>query len=135
MPACLQCTAEFAAPPARRGKVQVYCSRPCQTKAANARRAPTRAGRIIRPTDNGITFPRAGEALQRLKTPEAMTIPPSVDRSASDRPSAADRLSFLMDKAHSRVGVTAWEIAEIAKLKNISAWAPVSVIIAKEPRK
>jgi hypothetical protein len=75
MPACLQCTAEFPAPPARRGKVQVYCSRPCQTKAANARRASTRAGRIIRPTDNGITYPHAGEPLQRLKAPEAMTIP------------------------------------------------------------
>jgi hypothetical protein len=130
MPACLQCTAEFPAPPARRGKVQVYCSRPCQTKAANVRRASTRAGRI-----NGITYPHAGEPLQRLKTPEAMSIPPSVDRSASDRPSAADRLSFLMDKAHSRVGVTAWEIAEIARARNISAWAPVSKILAREARK
>jgi hypothetical protein len=123
LPACLQCTAEFPAPPVRRGKAQVYCSPPCQMKAANMRRASTRAGRI-----NGITYPHTEEPLQRLETPEAMSIPPSVDRSTSDRPSPAARLSELMDKAHSRVGVTAWEIAEIAKLRNISAWAPVSVI-------
>jgi hypothetical protein len=126
MPACLQCTAEFPAPPVRRGKAQVYCSPPCQTKAANARRASTRAGRI-----NGITYPHAGEPLQRLKTPEAMSIPPSVDRSASDRQDApSNRLSELMDKAHSRGGINAWEIAELAKLRGISPWAPLRVILA-----
>jgi hypothetical protein len=40
-----------------------------------------------------------------------------------------------MDKAHSRVGVNAFEIAEIARARNISAWAPVAKILAREVRK
>jgi hypothetical protein len=39
-----------------------------------------------------------------------------------------------MEKAHSRTGVNAFEIAIIAKLRGISAWAPVSVILAKETK-
>jgi hypothetical protein len=44
---------------------------------------------------------------------------------------ASDRLSVLMDKAHSRVGVNAWEVAEIAKLRGISPWSPLAKIIAR----
>jgi hypothetical protein len=123
LPACLQCTTDFPAPAARRGKVQVYCSRPCQTKAANARRASTRKGRV-----EGITYPHAGKAPGQplLSTPP--NIPPTVDRSVSDSPSA--RIAELMALAHSRTGINAWEIAELAKLRGISPWAPLRVIIA-----
>jgi hypothetical protein len=31
---CAQCALSFPAPPFRRGKVQIYCSSQCQTKAA-----------------------------------------------------------------------------------------------------
>jgi hypothetical protein len=135
LPACLQCSTDFPAPAARRGKVQVYCSRPCQTKAANARRASTRQGRV-----EGITYPR-GNGSGR---PPASALPDAPDSSqtpASGHASVAEsvdraRLEELMDKAHSRVGVTSFEIAMIAKLRGISAWAPLRVIIAREgPRK
>jgi hypothetical protein len=43
-----------------------------------------------------------------------------------------DRLAELLDKAHSRAGVTSWEIATIAKLRGVSAWAPLEKIIGKE---
>jgi hypothetical protein len=125
---CAQCAASFAAPPVRRGKVQIFCTPKCRVAGANARRATTRAGRI-----NGITYPHAGEPSGRPLPSTLTDIPPSVDRSATDSPS--DRLAELMAKAHSRGGVTAWEIAEIAKLRGISAWAPLSVIIAKEQAK
>jgi hypothetical protein len=123
--ACPQCGSVIQAGPRRK----TYCSTPCQTKAANARRATTRAGRIIRPTDNGITNPHAGEPSGRPLPSTLTDIPPSVDMAATDAPSA--RLSELMAKAHSRVGVTAWEIAEIAKLRGISPWAPLAKIIGK----
>ena len=122
---CAQCTAPFQPPPRKGGKEQRFCSRPCQIKAANARRV---RGKVA-----GATYPHAGEPSGRPLAPAPTNIPPSVDRSATDSPSA--RLSELMAKAHSRGGVTAWEVAEIAKLRGISAWAPLSVIIAKDPRK
>jgi hypothetical protein len=40
-----------------------------------------------------------------------------------------------MEKAHSRGGVNAWEIAEIAKLRGRSPWAPLRIIIAKDTTK
>jgi hypothetical protein len=128
MPACLHCHTDFPPAPTR-GKPQVYCGRPCQTKAANARRASTRAGRKL-PLE---TYPHAGEPSGRPLPSTLTDIPPSVDRSATDSPSA--RLSELMAKAHSRVGVTAWEVAEIAKLRGISAWAPLAKIIGKDTTK
>jgi hypothetical protein len=117
-PACT--TPEFTPGP-RRGKPQTFCRPACQITAANMRRATTRAGR-------SPTYPHAGESSGRPLPSTLTDIPPSVERSASDLPS-------LMAKAHSRVGVTAWEIATIAKLRGISAWAPLSVILAKEPTK
>jgi hypothetical protein len=36
-----------------------------------------------------------------------------------------------MARANSRGGVNAWEIAEIAKLRGVSPWAPLHVIIGK----
>jgi hypothetical protein len=135
LPACLQCTTDFPAPAARRGKVQTYCSRPCQTKAANARRATTRKGRV-----DGITYPHTSEAPGRPLPSTPSDAPANPQTTTSDSPSvvsdvdrSADvaRLAFLMDKAHSRVGVTAWELAEIARARGISAWAPLCVILAK----
>jgi hypothetical protein len=123
---CAQCATEFPQPPRTRGKVQRYCSKPCQTKAANMRRATTRAGRI-----NGVTYPQAGKApigpLHSTLTDTHAT----VDRAATETPhTPSDRLSELMEKAHSRGGVTAWEIAEIAKLRGRSPWSPLRVILA-----
>jgi hypothetical protein len=120
---CANCATEFNSGQ-RRGKVQRYCRPACQITAANMRRASTRAGRI-----QGITYPHAGKTPGQPLSPEAITIPPTVKTPASDSPS---RLSVLMEKAHSRGGVNAFEIAEIAKLRGISAWAPLSVIIAKD---
>jgi hypothetical protein len=76
----------------------------------------------------GITYPHAGKAPGQplLSTPP--NIPPTVDRSVSDSPSA--RIAELMALAHSRTGINAWEIAELAKLRGISPWAPLRVIIA-----
>jgi hypothetical protein len=65
-------------------------------------------------------------------SPTPPTIPPSVDTSPSEaNDTAGDRLSALMEKAHSKVGVNAFEIATIAKMRGISAWAPVAKIIAR----
>jgi hypothetical protein len=127
MPACLNCTASFPAPTARRGKVQIFCTPKCRVAGANARRASTRAGRI-----NGITYPHAGEPSGRPLAPEATNTPESVDRSASDSPS---RLDVLMALAHSRGGIDPWQVAELAKLRGISAWAPLAKIIGKETKK
>ena len=52
-------------------------------------------------------------------------MPSSVDRSPSDCPTPpSDSLEALMEKAHSRTGVNAFEIAMIAKMRGISPWAP-----------
>jgi hypothetical protein len=40
-----------------------------------------------------------------------------------------------MALAHSPRGIDAWGLAELAKLRNISPWAPARVIIAREIRK
>jgi hypothetical protein len=119
---CAQCATAFT-PGQRRGKVQTYCTPKCQTKAANARRASTRSGRIL-----GITNPHAGETPGQPISPEVITTPPSARTPASDSP---NRLSELMEKAHSRGGVTAFEIAEIARARGISPWAPEAKIIAR----
>jgi hypothetical protein len=46
-----------------------------------------------------------------------------------------DRLAELMALAHSRGGIGPWEVAELAKLRGISPWAPLRVILAKEASK
>jgi hypothetical protein len=120
--ACLQCNEEFTPGPRRGARPQAYCSRPCQIKAANARRASTRSGRGA----GALRTPKS--VLESPESPSTLSTPP-------ETPNPVDRLAELMALAHSRKGVTAWEIAEIAKLRNISPWAPVSVIIAKEARK
>jgi hypothetical protein len=90
--------------------VRRFCTPKCRVAGANARRASTRAGRLSGPTN-----PQGGEPSGRVDMAEAIAIPPSVDRSVSDAPDS--RLATLMALAHSRKGVTAWEIAEIAKLR------------------
>jgi hypothetical protein len=50
----------------------------------------------------------------------------------SGHPSPADRLSELMDKAHSKTGIGAFELAELARLRNISPWSPARIIMAKD---
>jgi hypothetical protein len=124
LPACATCTHEF--PEATRGgRAQAYCSPPCRVAAANSRRSTTRKGRMVGAKPLGATNPQP-------LSPTPPTMPPSVDTSPRDRPdTTADRLSELMAMAHSPKGVTAWEIAEIAKLRNISPWAPVAKIIAR----
>jgi hypothetical protein len=123
LPACLTCTKDF--PEATRGgRTQKFCSSPCRVIAGNSRRATTRKGRALGPTN-----PHAGEPSGQPVAPEAITIPPSVDMAASDAP--ASRLDVLMAKAHSRGGIDAWEIAELAKLRGISPWAPLAKIIAR----
>jgi hypothetical protein len=119
---CAQCALSFPAPPFRRGKVQIYCSSQCQTKAANARRATTRAGR-------SKTNPQAGGPSGRPSPSTLPNIPPSVDMAASEPQSS--RLAVLMAKAHSRGGIDAWEVAELAKLRGVSPWAPLAKIIAR----
>jgi hypothetical protein len=126
---CAQCAAPFPAPPFTRGRGQRFCQKSCQVRAANIRRDAKRR-------DLSTT----GKATQPLSPATLPTAPAKAQTPLSDAPthvdrSAIERLAFLMDKAHSRVGVTAWEIAEIARARGISAWAPMSVIIAKEPRK
>jgi hypothetical protein len=110
--ACLQCGAAFEAS----SRPKTYCSLPCQSKAANMRRATTRAGRRE-------PYPRAGGSPTRPIPSTLTDIPPSVDMAATD-------LASLMAKANSRVGITAWEIATIAKLRGISPWSPLRVILA-----
>jgi hypothetical protein len=74
-------------------------------------------------------------------SPTPPALPSTVDRSPSDRPTprakavtANERISTLMALAHSRGGIGPWEVAELARLRGISPWAPLSVIIAKETR-
>jgi hypothetical protein len=115
MPACLNCTKDFPEAPRRGARPQTYCSRPCQITAANRRRSSTRSGRT-----SGA--PRAAKSV--LESPSTIHTPP-------EAPKAVDRLDELMEKAHSRVGVTSFEIAIIAKLRGISPWAPVSKILGR----
>jgi hypothetical protein len=123
--ACALCASEFPQPTTRGGKVKIFCSPKCRVAGANARRATTRAGR----NSVGATNPRSGEPSGRPSSSTLTDIPPSVDMAASEAPS--DRLSTLMAKAHSREGIDAWEIAELAKLRGISPWVPLRVIIAE----
>ena len=118
MPACANCTQDFPEAPLR-GKARIFCSPPCRVAAANSRRATTRKGRL-------------GQTNPPLPNPPPPAARPTVDTSPSAAPSPRPTsLEALLDKAHSRVGVTAWEIATIAKMRGISAWAPVSKIIAR----
>jgi hypothetical protein len=56
-------------------------------------------------------------------------MPPSASRALSDARNA--RISELMALAHSRGGIDPWQVAELAKLRNISPWAPLRVIIGQ----
>jgi hypothetical protein len=88
LPACLQCTNDIPPAPRKGGKPRTYCSAPCQIKAANARRATTRSGRVsVAPTtpksvsDSSIdlpilsTPPRALQADEPPIPPRATTPP------------------------------------------------------------
>jgi hypothetical protein len=109
---CLSCKEEITPGPPRGGRAQLFCGPPCRVAAGNARRATTRKGRL------GATNPQPSSL-----TPP--TMPSSVDRSPSDCPTPpSDSLEALMEKAHSRTGVNAFEIAMIAKMRGISPWAP-----------
>jgi hypothetical protein len=123
---CAQCATEFT-PGQRRGKIQIYCGPICRVAGGNARRATTRSGRA-----NGITNPHAGDPRTGPSSSPLLNTSHTVDRAASEASDTPiDSLKALLDKAHSRVGVTAWEIALIAKRRGISPWAPLSVIIGK----
>jgi hypothetical protein len=74
-----------------------------------------------------------GAANPQPLSPTPPVVSPIVDTSplaAPDTPS--DRLKALMALAHSRGGIGPWEVAELAKLRGISPWAPLRVILAKE---
>ena len=122
MPACLQCNEEYQPTKGRDGQPrrgahpQSYCSRPCQIKAANTRRASTRSGRGA----GALRTPKSGAKITDLLP--TLSTPP-------EAPNPVDRLAELMAKAHSKVGVTAFEIAEIARARKISPWAPLRVIL------
>jgi hypothetical protein len=118
LPACIHCNEQFTKATPR----QSYCTPKCQVQAANARRPKTRSGRARGASQTPKSVSEVAEGLPTLST-------------APEAPNPVDRLAELMALAHSRKGVTAWEIAEIAKLRGISPWAPLSVIIAKEIRK
>jgi hypothetical protein len=129
MPACQTCTKEFPAA-TRGGREQKFCSPPCRVADANSRRETTRKGRLVWAKPLRATNPQPLSS-----TPP--TMPPSVDTSLSARPTpCADRIAELMALANSRGGIDSWQVAELAKLRGISPWAPLRVIIAKKgPRK
>ena len=141
MPACLNCHTEFAEAPRRGPRPKTFCSRPCQIKSANERRSVKRRGSAAeRPCD----LSTAGETPGR---PPPSTLPDAPAKAQTplsghastaevvDRSSADARLQELMTLAHSPRGIDAWGLAELAKLRGISPWAPARVIMAKEPRK
>jgi hypothetical protein len=122
---CANCAIEFPQPAARRGgRVQRFCTPKCRVAGANSRRSTTRTGRA-----NGPTYPHAQGPSGRPKIPEAITIPTSASRALSDARNT--RISELMALAHSRGGIDPWQVAELAKLKGISPWAPLRVIIGQ----
>jgi hypothetical protein len=125
---CLSCKEEFIPGPPRGGRAQLYCGSKCRVAAGNSRRAITRKGR--KEPSPPVTNPR-------VTSPTPPTIPPSVDTSVSEpRRTRSERIAELMALAHSRTGIDAWQVAELAKLRGISPWAPLRIILAKEgPRK
>jgi hypothetical protein len=62
-----------------------------------------------------------------IDLPAISTVPEAPK--AVDRLAIAARISALMTLAHSRGGIDPWQIAELAKLKGISPWAPLRVIL------
>jgi hypothetical protein len=122
MPACLQCKEEYQPAPRRGARPQAYCGRPCQIKAANARRASTCLGR-----GSGALRTAKSVLDSSIDLPAISTVPEAPK--AVDRLAIAARISALMTLAHSRGGIDPWQIAELAKLKGISPWAPLRVIL------
>ena len=129
---CPSCSTSFQPAPPRGGKPQTWCSRPCQIKAANERRSIKR--RSSRPNlSKGAQPQPAALPQEALSTPTLLTMPPSVDRLVSEpQHTPAERIAELLAKGHSREGISAWDLATLAKLRGISPWAPVRVILAKE---
>jgi hypothetical protein len=121
VPACLQCNEPFQPGPVRGGRVQTYCQRTCQIKAANVRRDAKRRSNLS----------TAVKPSGQPQPPEATNTPPSASRALSDSPNtASDRIAVLTALAHSRGGIDPWQVAELAKLKGRSAWSPLRVILA-----
>lgn len=121
MPACLTCTSDFPAA-TRGGRAQKFCSPPCRVADANSRRSTTRKGR------QGVTNP------QPLSTTPP-TARPTVETSPTDAPATpSDRLNELMEKAHSRTGINAFELADLARLRGLSPWTPARLIMSKDYR-
>ena len=99
---------------------KTFCTPACQVQAANARRATTREGRAL-----GLANPRAGRPL----SPSPTDIPASDKTPASDAPT---RLSEPMEKAHSKAGINAFELADLARLRGLSPWTPFRLIVSKD---
>jgi hypothetical protein len=114
---CASCAAPFQPAPPRGGMTQIYCQRSCQIKAANIRRdAKRRANLSTAVKPSGLP-----------SSPPLLNMSPSVDRALSAAHNT--RISALMTLAHSRGGIDPWQIAELAKLKRVSPWAPLRVIL------
>jgi hypothetical protein len=125
VPASLQCNNEFPEAPRRGARPQTYCNPKCQIKAANERRSIKRRGEAQGPSN----LSTGGAAPGRPVASDPMRISPSAKTPPSDSPSA--RINALMALAHSRGGIDPWQVAELARLRNISPWAPLRVIIGK----
>jgi hypothetical protein len=119
MPACLSCKEEYQPGPRRGARPQAYCTPKCQQTAANQRRASTRSGR-------GAGALRTPKSI--LESPES----PSTIHTPPEAPNPVDRLDELMDKAHSKTGIGAFEVAELARLRGLSPWTPFRLIVSKD---
>jgi hypothetical protein len=115
---CEHCSTAFPAPAQRRGaRPQRFCNPKCQIKAANERRSIRRRGNL----STAVKLSGLVDMAEAINTPPAPSTPLTDARNA--------RISALMTLAHSRGGIDAWQIAELAKLRNISPWAPLRVIL------
>jgi hypothetical protein len=133
---CEHCSTAFTAPTQRRGaRARRFCTPKCQQTAANARRQTTREGR----KGNLST---AAEPSGQPVAPGVITIPPThstpltgpLSRLSDSPYTPATRLSALMALAHSKGGINPWQLAELARLRGMSPWAPARLIMSKDYR-
>jgi hypothetical protein len=103
--------------------VQKFCQRACQIRAANIRRDAKRKANLstdVKPSG-------------RVEMVGVTTIPPDHSTPLSDSPNpTADRIAELMAKAHSRTGINAFELADLARLRGLSPWTPARLIMSKD---
>jgi hypothetical protein len=114
---CPHCKSTFAA---RVGaKPQRYCSASCRRAVQNARAAEQRTQALGSHRN----------ALQASKVTKVAATPSKPASNVLGRDSS--RLATLLDAAHSRRGLNAWEIAELARLRGIDPAAPLNQIFGR----